>query len=180
MVTVIEMARLGNQFVTQGMGFSSGSLRRLGYYMGSVFYSGSVRILCGFALVILGMLIDPPRPLAGVESWQRGMVVTGALAGIASIGSLLSVVFMVLPGGGTVGLSVRDAIPSLAWSVPVLVVLGIALMWASYLVSLRAVELARGDTPVGKGPGKRRNGVTGRRPRSGYADEKVEGKALHR
>ena len=144
-ITLIEMARTANGFFSQGLGLSPGLLRRLGYYMGSVSYSGSVRLLSGFSLVIIGMLIDPPRPFGGRESWRRGMLVTGGLAGLASLASLAAVVLVVIPGGGTASLAASGSLPSLGWSVPVLLVLGLSLMWASYLVTVRAVDVARGE-----------------------------------
>lgn len=144
-ITLIEMIRTANGFVSQGLGFSSGSLRRLGFYVGSVLYSGSARVLLGFALVVMGMLFNPPRPLAGRASWHRGMLVVGTLMGLTSTVCFITIIFLVIPGGGTASLAVRSSLPSLVWAIPALLVVGLSLLWASYLTTARAADIVGGD-----------------------------------
>lgn len=149
-VTLIEIARSAGGFLSQGPGFSTGSVRRMGYLLGGVLYSGSVRLLTGYSLVLLGMLLSPPRPFGGRAAWQRGALFTGAVMGLTSAASFIAVVLLILPGGGSASLSARSSMPPLAYSVPILLVLGLSLLWASYLTAVKAADVARGRDRAGK------------------------------
>ena len=159
-VTLIEIVRAAGGFLSQGPGFSTGSVRRMGYLLGGVLYSGSVRLLTGYSLVLLGMLLSPPRPFSGRAGWQRGALFTGAVMGLTSAACLVAVVLLIVPGGGSASLSARSSLPPLAYSVPILLVLGLSLLWASYLMAVKAADVAplrdrTGETAVdGGAPGE--------------------------
>ncbi|MBM3957890.1 MAG: hypothetical protein FJ313_07550, partial [Gemmatimonadetes bacterium] len=150
-ITFIDMARAAGGLLGQGAGFSSGSLRRTGYLLGGVLYSGSVRLLTGYALLALGMMLRPPRPFGTRSASQRGLQVTGALMGVTAAGCMVAAALLIIPGGGPAALSVKSSLPSLPYAVPVLVVLGLSLMWASYLTGARAAYGAAAGPPPGQG-----------------------------
>jgi hypothetical protein len=102
------------------------SLKRMGYFVGHLLYSGSYRLLLGFTLVALGLLINPTGPFKERETWRLAVRAFSVLAFAGGVCCLLVFLVLIIPAGDP-GVYVTGLLPELWAALPVLVVLGLSL-----------------------------------------------------
>lgn len=133
LVTLIEMIRAASGFVGQGGAPSVLAMfRRIGYQMGNLLYTNAVRILLGFALFTLGLMIESPRPFTRESSWSVAVRADGLAMIALSVAFLLSFIFLLIPR--SVSLITRNLLPSLAAAIPIFLILGISLLACGYIL----------------------------------------------
>lgn len=153
LVAVIEIIHTASNFVGPGVGVAP-ALKQVGYYLGSLLYSSSVRLMLGFALVSAGLFRSPPHPFLGRENWRRAVMATGISMAIVGIFCIFAAVLLIIPG--SLSLLVRNLLPSLPTSLSVLLVLGFSLLVGSYVVTIRS-GISRGSFGALKYREKRRD-----------------------
>ena len=141
LVALIEIIHTASDFVGPGVG-TAPALKHVGYYLGSLLYSSSVRLMLGFALVSAGLFYSPPHPFSGRENWRRAVMAMGIAMAIVGIFCIFAAVLLIIPG--SLSLLVRNLLPSLPTSLSVLLVLGFSLLAGSYVVTTRS-GISRGS-----------------------------------
>jgi hypothetical protein len=142
-IVAVDIVNNLNKYIGGGgAAYAGDPVRRLGYILGGSFYTASVRILLSFAAIGAGLFSSPPRPFNNGEAWRRAVIALGLLMGFISLCSLVSVALIGLPGLGNEGLLVRNLLPSLAAAIPVLLIIGISLLFAGYIVTRRVATFS--------------------------------------
>jgi hypothetical protein len=140
LVTLIEAISAATNFPAAGGSASlADALRRLGYYLGNLLYAASVRTIIGFALVSLGLLLEPGRPFADRELARKATRTVGLAQFVVALLCLLAALLVVLPVGST-SLLTRNLLPTKWAAVSTLVAMGAALLSGGYLLMARPVE----------------------------------------
>jgi hypothetical protein len=108
-------------------------LKRLGFYLGNLLYTSSVRVLTGFALVSTGLLISPEGTILDQRAARRIRRAVGLTMGGVAVLCLLSSLLLVIPFGGG-NLIWKNLLPSLWAAVCIILVTGAALLFGGYLL----------------------------------------------
>ena len=150
LIALIEIIHTTSDFVGPGGG-TAPAVKHIGYYLGSLLYNSSVRLLIGFALTAAGFFFSPPLPFSKRENWRRAVMALGISMGVVAVFYLLAAVLIIIPG--SLSLLVRNLLPSPATSISVFIVMGIALLAGSYLVTTRAGVSRARPLRSGREPG---------------------------
>ncbi len=142
LITLIEAANNALGFHGVGAASTADGLKRLGYYLGSILYTGSARVLIGFALVAAGLLWEPDGPFAEAELSRRMVRTLGFTMGVISSLCFMATLLLVLPIG-TSGLLPGNLVPTLWATVCVLLLMGSALLGGGVILVKRASGLGR-------------------------------------
>ncbi|MHB8894029.1 MAG: hypothetical protein ACYC99_02475 [Candidatus Geothermincolia bacterium] len=136
LVCVVDMISAASRFPETGaMAGAGGVIRAAGYYFGILLYTNSARILTGFALVAVGVLAGGAP--GGSGGYDKATRVTGQV--MAGVGALyvLTAILLAIPFGrppyGLVGL-----LPPLWAAVPILLIAGVAMFGAGFVMATRA------------------------------------------
>jgi uncharacterized membrane protein YgcG len=112
-------------------------LKRLGYYLGNLLYTSSVRVLTGFALVSTGLLLSPEGPIVDHRLARRIRLGVGlTMGGIALLCFFASLLLVIPLGDGN--LLLKNLLPSLWAAVCIIMVMGAALLYGCYLLVFNA------------------------------------------
>jgi len=134
LIALIEMIHATSDFVGPGGGTGGApAIKHVGYYLGHLFYSGSVRFITGFAVTAAALFYAPPLPFKKRDNWRPAIIVLSSAMGIVSLCCLISAILIVLPG--SVSLLVRELLPSPAVSVSVFLAMGLSLLAGSYVIT---------------------------------------------
>ena len=133
LITLVEAVNNALGFPGVGAASTADGLKRLGYYLGSILYTGSVRVLIGFALVAAGLLWEPDRPFAEAELSRRMVRTLGFTMGVISSLCFLATLLLVLPLG-TSGLLSKNLVPTLWATVCIMLLMGSALLGGGYIL----------------------------------------------
>lgn len=135
LVTVIEMINTAKHFPAVGAFVSPGQgVKSIGYYLGVLLYTSSVRLLTGFALFAAGLLTG--RTSVTGEAWDRSLRATGLAMGGISVLYVIDAAVLALPITAA-PFVLRAMLPPLWAAVPILLVTGAALAGAGYLMASR-------------------------------------------
>ena len=135
LVTCLEMGNTSAHFPVVGPFSTLGEgLRRASYYFGVILYSSSVRLLTGFALLSAGFLIA--RRSIERPGWDKAVRATGLVMCGLSIVYLVTALGLLLPLG-TPPYALTAVLPPLWVAIPALLVAGVALLGAGYLMATR-------------------------------------------
>jgi len=135
-VGIVEMIHTASGLSGQGV-MATGSVRRVGYFLGGLLYLTSVRALVGFALLTLSLLLSPFRPFRRESTWRGAASGVGLAMLITGFLYIVSMILMLLPGSDPSGI-VRSLTPGLPGAILVLLSTGLALMVAGRLVAVVA------------------------------------------
>ena len=135
-VGIVEIIHTASGILGQGV-MATGSVRRVGYYLGGLLYVTSVRALVGFALVTVSLLLSPPRPFKRESTWRGAAAGAGLAMLIAGFLYVISMILMIFPGSDPSAI-VRSLTPGLPGAILVLLSTGLALMLAGRLVAVVA------------------------------------------
>lgn len=140
-IIVIETANIASHFPEIGP-FSTASegLGRAGYYFGILLYTNSARLLTGFALLAGGVLTGRAT---SPDRWDRAVRATGLVMGGLSIAYLVTCVLLILPFGSP-PYALRVLLPPLWASIPILLVAGLSLLGAGFLMASRLSRQRKG------------------------------------
>ena len=135
LVSCLEMANTAAHFPVLGPFSTLGEgLRRAGYYFGLLLYTGSVRLMTGFALLSAGFLIA--RRALDRPGWDKAVRATGLVMGGVGIVYLLTLLDLILPLGSP-PYTLTALLPPLWAAAPILMVTGVALVGAGILMATR-------------------------------------------
>jgi hypothetical protein len=134
LIALIEIIHTASDFVGPGAG-TAPAVKHLGYYLGHLLYNSSVRLLIGFALTAAGLFYAPPLPFSKRDNWRHAAMALGTTMGVVAVFFLLAAVLIIIPG--SLSLLVRNLLPSPATSISVFIVMGIALLAGTYLITTR-------------------------------------------
>jgi hypothetical protein len=158
-VTLIEALVAATNFPVAGGSASLGdALRRLGFYMGNLLYAASVRTMIGFALVSLGLLMEPGRPFADRRLTGKATRAVGLAMFVVALLCLLAALLVVLPVGSA-SLIIRSLLPAKWAAVSTLAAMGAALLAGGYLLTAGSNERRRASRSAGAGPVMTRGGT---------------------
>jgi hypothetical protein len=135
-VGVVEIIHTASGLSGQGV-MVTGSVRRVGYFLGGLLYLTSVRALVGFALLTLSLLLSPHRPFRRESTWRGAASGVGLAMLITGFLYVLSMILMLLPGSDPSAI-VRGLTPGLPGAILVLLSTGLALIVAGRLVAVVA------------------------------------------
>jgi len=135
LVTCLEMGNTSAHFPVVGPFSTMGEgLHRASYYFGVILYSSSVRLLTGFALLSAGFLIA--RRSIARPGWDKAVRATGLVMCGLSIVYVVTALGLLLPTG-TPPYALTAILPPRWVAVPALVIAGVALFGAGYLMAAR-------------------------------------------
>lgn len=137
LITLVEAVNNALGFPGVGAASTADGLKRLGYCLGSILYTGSVRVLIGFALVAAGLLWEPDWPFAEAELSRRMVRTLGFTMGVISSLCLVATLLLVLPMG-TSSFLLKNLVPTLWATVCIMLLMGSALLGGGYILVTRA------------------------------------------
>jgi hypothetical protein len=134
LVTLIEA--VNNAFGFPGLGGAAGAadaFKRVGYYLGNLLYTSSVRGMIGFTLLGAGLLLETGGLFAEREFSRIARRAAGFLMVAVAALSLIAALLLLLPvGAGT--LLLKNLLPSLGAAVPILIVMGAAFTGGAWIM----------------------------------------------
>jgi len=132
LVSFVEASRVIADIVGKGfaIGSISGQIRELGFYVAGVLYPNSVRLLLASGFLFIGFA-SAPRNFRVLAVWREASRIFSAMFGIIAIFFLVSFILVAIPFG-QVSLIARNLIPSLKFSLPVLLFSCIGVAFASF------------------------------------------------
>jgi hypothetical protein len=137
LIALVEIIHTTSDFFRPAVSASgAAAVKHLGYYLGTLLYNSSFRLLIGFALVAAGLLYAPPLPFSSRDKWSRAIKVLGTSMGLVGALCFLATILILIPG--SLSLIVRNLLPSPVTSISVFLVMGIVLLAGFYLVMARA------------------------------------------
>lgn len=154
LVTLIEAANSALEFPPIAGSSAADGLKQVGYYMGNLLYSGSVRTITGFAVIAAGLLLRPEGPFADSDTNNRAVRGAGLVMGITGVACFVAIFLLLLPVG-TSSLMLKGMLPSLWAAVCIIGAVGVSLLAGGYMMAVspggrrkRGPGTAEGASPV--------------------------------
>lgn len=157
LIALVESLNSISGFPRVAAGTFTVELKRTGYYLGNLLYSASIRLLIGFAIILLGLLMPPGPRLS--ERAARSLIRAAGIT-MGALSALYLLAFFIIAAPGDVdSLLISNLLPSRAVALPVILFTGAALIFCGWEI-IKVGRVGGISVGVARGGGRTARGGT--------------------